>query len=50
VLSELREIILSADQTEAQGVNSALAALYWEIGRREPAPVFLDTNLGLNRV
>ena len=34
LLSELREIILSARQTVAQGVNSALAALYWEIGRR----------------
>jgi len=34
LLSELREIILSTRQTVAQGVNSALAALYWEIGRR----------------
>ena len=34
MLSELREIILSAHQTVAQEVNSALAALYWEIGRR----------------
>lgn len=34
LLSELRELILTTRQTVAQGVNSALATLYWEIGRR----------------
>ena len=34
LLSELRELILTARQTVAQVVNSALATLYLEIGRR----------------
>ena len=34
LLSELRKLILATRQTVAQGVNSALATLYWEIGRR----------------
>src|SRR3989338_9697997 len=34
LLSELRTLILTTRQNVAQVVNSALAALYWEIGRR----------------
>lgn len=34
LLTDLRELILATRQTVAQGVNSALTALYWEIGRR----------------
>ena len=32
--SELRELILSARQTVARGVNAALVVLYWKIGNR----------------
>jgi hypothetical protein len=34
LLSELRELIVTTRQSVAQVVNSALATLYWEIGRR----------------
>ena len=34
LLSELRELILATRQTVAQGVNSALVLLYWQIGQR----------------
>jgi len=34
LLTDVREMILATRQTVAQGVNSALATLYWEIGRR----------------
>jgi predicted nuclease of restriction endonuclease-like (RecB) superfamily len=34
LLSELRALILTTRQNVAQVVNSALATLYWEIGRR----------------
>ena len=34
LLTDVREMILATRQTVAQGVNSALTALYWEIGRR----------------
>jgi len=34
LLSELRELILQTRQTVAQGVNSALVLLYWQIGQR----------------
>jgi len=34
LLTEVRQMILVTRQTVAQGVNSALATLYWEIGRR----------------
>lgn len=34
LLTEVRELILSARQSVAQTVNSALTVLYWEIGRR----------------
>jgi hypothetical protein len=34
LLSELRELIVTSRQSVAQVVNSALATLYWEIGRR----------------
>ena len=34
LLTDVRELILTTRQTVAQGINSALATLYWEIGRR----------------
>ena len=34
LLTEVRQMILATRQTVAQGVNSALATRYWEIGRR----------------
>lgn len=34
LLADLRELILATRQTVAQGVNSALVLLYWNIGRR----------------
>jgi predicted nuclease of restriction endonuclease-like (RecB) superfamily len=34
LLSEVRELILRTRQTVAQGVNSALVLLYWQIGQR----------------
>lgn len=34
MVSDLRELILSARQTVARGVNSALVLLYWKIGER----------------
>ena len=34
LLSELRALILTTRQSVAQVANSALATLYWEIGRR----------------
>ena len=33
LLSEVRELILAARHTVAQGVNSALVLLYWQIGQ-----------------
>lgn len=32
--SDLRELILSARQTVARGVNAALVILYWQVGQR----------------
>ena len=34
LLTDLREMILATRQTVAQGVNSALVLLYWNIGER----------------
>src|SRR5438067_13272489 len=34
LLSDVRQLILSARQTVARGVNAALVMLYWNIGRR----------------
>ncbi len=34
LVSDLRELIQSARQTVARGVNAALVALYWQVGRR----------------
>ena len=34
LVTDLRELILSARQTVARGVNAALVALHWQIGRR----------------
>ena len=34
LLTDVRELILATRQTVAQGVNSALVGLYWQIGQR----------------
>lgn len=34
LLTDVRELILSARQTVARGVNAALVMLYWQVGRR----------------
>jgi hypothetical protein len=34
LLTDVRDLILSARQTVARGVNSALALLHWQIGQR----------------
>ena len=34
LITDLRELILSARQTVARGVNAALVVLHWQIGRR----------------
>jgi hypothetical protein len=34
LLAEVRALILETRQTVAQGVNSALVLLYWQIGQR----------------
>jgi predicted nuclease of restriction endonuclease-like (RecB) superfamily len=34
LLADVRELILSARQTVARGVNAALVVLYWKVGRR----------------
>src|ERR1035437_538263 len=34
LLTEVRELILSARQTVARGVNAALVVLYWKVGER----------------
>ena len=34
LLTDVRELILSARQTVARGVNAALVALYWKVGQR----------------
>ncbi len=34
LLSDLRALILTTRQTVAQGVNSALVLLYWQMGQR----------------
>ena len=34
LVADVREMILAARQTVAQGVNSALVLLYWKIGQR----------------
>src|SRR5216684_3778479 len=34
LLTDVRELILTARQTVAQGVNSALVLLYWQVGQR----------------
>ena len=34
LVTDLRELILSARQTVARGVNATLVLLYWKVGRR----------------
>jgi hypothetical protein len=46
LVAELREMILSARQTVAQGVNSALVLLYWNIGQRIRADILKEKRAG----
>jgi len=46
LLTEVRELILSARQTVARGVNAALVLLYWEIGQRILRDVLREKRAG----
>jgi len=46
LLSELRELILRTRQTVAQGVNSALVLLYWQIGQRIRVDILKEKRAG----
>lgn len=46
LLSELRELILQTRQTVAQGVNSALVLLYWQIGQRIRTDILKEKRAG----
>jgi predicted nuclease of restriction endonuclease-like (RecB) superfamily len=46
LLSEVRELIVQARQTVAQGVNSALVLLYWQIGQRIRTDVLKEKRAG----
>jgi hypothetical protein len=46
LLADLREMILSARQTVAQGVNSALVLLYWKIGQRIRTDILKEKRAG----
>jgi hypothetical protein len=39
LLTDVRELILTTRQTVAQGVNSVLVLLYWNIGQRIPTDI-----------
>ncbi len=43
LLTDLREMILATRQTVAQGVNSALVLLYWNIGQRIRTDILKET-------
>lgn len=49
LLLDVREMILATRQTVAQGVNSALATLYWEIGRRIRQDVLKSKRAGYGK-
>ena len=46
LLSEVRELILQTRQTVAQGVNSALVLLYWQIGQRIRTDILKEKRAG----
>ncbi len=46
LLAQLRGLILTTRQTVAQGVNSALTTLYWEIGRRIHGGILQEKRAG----
>jgi predicted nuclease of restriction endonuclease-like (RecB) superfamily len=46
LLPDLRELILSARQTVARGVNAALVMLYWQIGRRIHQDILKEKRAG----
>jgi len=46
LLSEVRELILQTRQTVAQGVNSALVLLYWQIGQRIRTDILREKRAG----
>lgn len=46
LLSEVRELILQTRQTVAQGVNSALVLLYWQIGLRIRTDILKEKRAG----
>lgn len=46
LLSEVRELILRTRQTVAQGVNSALVLLYWQIGQRIRVDILKEKRAG----
>ncbi len=46
LLSEVRELILQTRQIVAQGVNSALVLLYWQIGQRIRTDILKEKRAG----
>lgn len=46
LLSEVRELILQTRQTVAQGINSALVLLYWQIGQRVRTDILKEKRAG----
>lgn len=46
LLSEVRELILQTRKTVAQGVNSALVMLYWQIGQRIRTDILKEKRAG----
>jgi predicted nuclease of restriction endonuclease-like (RecB) superfamily len=46
LLTDVRELILSARQTVARGVNAALAMLYWRIGQRIHKDILREQRAG----
>jgi hypothetical protein len=43
---DVRELILTTRQTVAQGVNSALVLLYWQIGERIRTDILKEKRAG----
>jgi hypothetical protein len=46
LLPEVRELILTARQTVARGVNAALTMLYWQVGDRIRRDILPETHAG----
>lgn len=46
LLSEVRELIILTRQTVAQGINSALVLLYWQIGQRIRTDILKEKRAG----